>query len=151
MATGTTHKSTLMAGILLALSSFIAPASSDALSIPEFDAMSKEAQGQYVGQLLVNTMQMLWDQKRDADVDKVENLFTPKNGKRSNGVTELMSTIAGLRNPPNGKTYHVEHAFALLLREQGMPLTPDEVKHLAQAGKSFKPSSKAVSHEEAGH
>lgn len=150
MATGKTHKLTLMASLSLSLTFFIAPVSSNALSIPEFDAMSKEAQGQYIGQLFGNTVRMLWDQKRDADADKVENLFTIKPGEKSTINSELKSAIAGLRNPPDGKTYHVEHAFALILREHGMPLSPDELKHLAQVGRSFKPSSKNVSHEEAG-
>ncbi len=112
------------------------------MPIHQYDLMNKDDQAQYIGHLYGNAVQILWDQKRDTDAEKVRNLFKQKPGAAvSDGVAEVKSALAGLRNLPSDKPYHVEHAFADTLRSHGVPLSVDELKQLTLAGKSFKPLS----------
>lgn len=143
MATETTNKSTLMVGILLSLTWFIAPVSSNALPIPQYDEMSEADQARYASELFSNSADMLLNQGRHQELRKLLNLFEKKPGAQvSEGTREFKSALAGLRNLPNDKPYHVEHAYAHILREHGVPLSADELKQLARAGKSFKTSNK---------
>lgn len=119
---------------------FVMVATSEALPIPQFDAMSKKDQARYLAEVFSNSIDILVKQKRLEDAQKVLDLFTKKaDEERSKGLTLVLSAIAGLRNLPVDRTYHVEHAFADALRDHGVPLSSDELKQLARAGKNFKP------------
>lgn len=130
----------LMVGAFLSVVLF-GPLYSNAMPIPQYDAMSTSDQARYIADLFEYSVQMLLNQKRHEDAQRLLKLFERKSGAEvSEGVAEIKSAINGLRNLPNNKPYHVEHAFADTLRSHGLPLSSAELKQLAQAGKNFKPS-----------
>lgn len=111
------------------------------MRISQFDGMSKKDQARYATELLDYSVRMLWSQKRDADAQKVMDLFKKKSEEKiSEGAQDLLSILATLRKTPAETPYHVEHAFAVTLRRHGVELSPTDMKELVQITKNFKPS-----------
>ena len=124
-------------------------ATAPAMEIQKYDSMSGEDRKDYFGLLLQGAGQVLQDQGRTADAQKVEKLFsTTMPGDRDIlGVLEFERNLALLRQEdahhalahPNDPRPEVEDAMAATLHMNGIEL-PDTFYKLASL-RNFRPRS----------
>jgi hypothetical protein len=125
-------------------------AATQAMEIQKYDQMSKEDQAEYFGVLLQGAEQVLKEQGRPADVQKVEKLFstTMPGDEDILGVIEFESNLAILRDEdaknalahPNDPRLEIEDAMVAILHMNAIEL-PDSFFRLAGL-KNFHPKSK---------
>jgi hypothetical protein len=118
----------------------------DAMPIRQFDKMSVSDQAKYMGVLLDGTASQFKAEGKQIDLINLMNAFRHSSRQGlAPGFTEFKSNLDAAReankanaNNPGEKPLDVEHAFALTLKQNGIPVSS---KELLAAGRGFKPSA----------
>jgi hypothetical protein len=135
-----------MATSVLAVSMLFANAA-NAMQIPQFDKLAVDDQATYVTLLAKGSANALYAHGDRAGGDKLIQLFNT-TGKTGGGAqfwkyldeVRIMNKNNAADHPNNKQPpYEVEHAFALMLKNNGI-IVP--VSFLLTINKDFKPSSR---------
>jgi hypothetical protein len=117
----------------------------NAMQIPQFDKLSRDDRATYVTLLAKGSGYALYDHGDRAGGDKLVQLFN--DNSKNNGEHQFWKYLEEVRTmnknnaaDPNNKQppYEVEHAFALMLKNNGITVP---VSFLLTINKDFKPSS----------
>ena len=133
-----------LVSVFVLISAFL-PTSLRALDIWKFDKMADEDQGAYVGSLVEGAENVLKNDGRTADVQKVHELFstTLPGDKLTVGMTQFEINLARARlvdakavaQNHDAQRLEVEHVIIMTLKNNGIVLP----KSFMTVGKGFKP------------
>jgi hypothetical protein len=132
------------------------PNMAQAMSFPQFDSMSNQDRQDYLDFMTDCAHQVLVDEGRTADADKMYHLFNDvaPGSVLSLGEGEFELNLANERvhaaqkmiDQPNAPPVQVGTAMLGTLMNNGIKITPDFVKSFQQLTSTFKPKHPPPSH-----
>lgn len=131
----------LMTSAFLAVSFLGMPSQGRALEIYKYDQMTDVAKNQYRAYLYVATIQLLQQQGRHDDAEKVRHLFNDPQGSNNMplGMEQFYFDLQATRRvdqeraQEGKKPLHIEHAFVMTLANNGIRISANDLARAVRA------------------